>query len=236
MRAIQEQIKRSGFAALQEKSVIILLVRIGLMGGTFDPIHFGHLFIAEEARVRCGLERVIFFPNGCPAPILNKAASSDGEIRLRLIELAIADNPHFQTSRVELDRSGPSFAIDTVEYFQEKYSGAELYYIVGADSINQVLEWHRGTELLEKCRFIVATRPGYDLAIARRTLSKQQLESVVFLEDTPELQIASHILRQRFARGENTRYLLPKSVRLEIENLHLYDNKNQQESYHSQND
>lgn len=206
------------------------------MGGTFDPIHSGHLFIAEEARVRCGLEQIIFFPNNRPAPILNKSTSTDGEVRLRLIELAIAGNKYFRSSRVELERPGPSFAIDTVEYFQRKYSEAKLHYIVGADSINQVLEWHRGAELLEKCRFIVATRPGYDLGIAQKTLTKQQLDRVIFLKDTPELQISSHLLRKRFFRGDNTRYLLPEIVRQEIIKLNLYQDNQQQENHHRQND
>jgi nicotinate-nucleotide adenylyltransferase len=191
------------------------------MGGTFDPIHFGHLFIAEEARARCNLERVLFFPNHTPAPILNKSTPSSGEARLRLIDLAIAGNAHFQSSRVELDRPGPSFTIDTIEALQREYSGCELHYIVGADSINEVLKWHRAEELFQRCFFIAASRPGFDLAIAKRNLSPAQLARVTFL-DVPGLHIASRDLRERFRENLPTRYLLPESVRCEIEKLKLY--------------
>jgi nicotinate-nucleotide adenylyltransferase len=196
-------------------------VKIGLMGGTFDPIHFGHLFIAEEARVRCHLERVLFFPNNMPAPILNKSTPSTGEVRLHLIELAIADNPHFQSSRVELDRPGPSFAVDTVAILQQEYSRGELHYIVGADSMNEIQKWHRADELFERCFFIAASRPGFDLQTAQQNLSPAQLERVMFL-DVPGLHIASRDLRKRFREDLPTRYLLPESVRMEIEKLKLY--------------
>lgn len=191
------------------------------MGGTFDPIHFGHLFIAEEARAACNLERVLFFPNHTPAPILNKSTPSSGAVRLRLVELAIADNPHFQSSRVELDRPGPSFTIDTIEVLQREYSGCELHYIVGADSINEVTKWHRADELFKRCFFIAASRPGFDLEIAKRNLSPAQLERVTFL-DVPGLHIASRDLRVRFRKNLPTRYLLPENVRCEIEKLELY--------------
>ena len=191
------------------------------MGGTFDPIHFGHLFIAEEARATCNLERVLFFPNNTPAPILNKSTPSPGEARLRLVELAIEDNPHFQSSRVELDRPGPSFAIDTIEILQREYSGCELHYIMGADSMNEIQKWHRADELFERCFFIAASRPGFDLEIARKNLTPSQLSRVTFL-DVPGLHIASRDLRERFRENLTTRYLLPENVRYEIEKLKLY--------------
>ena len=195
------------------------------MGGTFDPIHFGHLFIAEEARVRCDLERVLFFPNHTPAPILNKSTPGDGKVRLRLIELAIEGNPHFESSRVELDRPGPSFAIDTVEHLQREYSRryphCELHYIMGSDSINEVTKWHRADELFEKCRFIAASRPEYDLENARQNLSSAQQERVTFL-NVPGLHISSSDLRERLRNRQPIRYLLPEAVREEIEKLGLY--------------
>lgn len=195
------------------------------MGGTFDPIHFGHLFIAEEARAACNLERVLFFPNNTPAPILNKSTPSPGAERLKLVELAIEDNPHFQTSRVELNRSGPSFAIDTIEILQreysQQYSHCELHYIMGADSINEIHKWHRADELFKRCFFIAASRPGFDLEIAKQNLSPTQLERITFL-DVPGLHIASRNLRERFRENSTTRYLLPENVRREIEKLKLY--------------
>jgi nicotinate-nucleotide adenylyltransferase len=102
--------------------------KIGLMGGTFDPIHFGHLFIAEEARTVCGLEKVIFFPNNQPAHREGKEATAGPETRFELTQIAIAANPHFEISRVELDRPGPSYAYDTLQIFRREFgSDAELF-------------------------------------------------------------------------------------------------------------
>lgn len=191
------------------------------MGGTFDPIHNGHLFIAEAARMQCGLDKVLFFPNNQPAPVLNKAMPSDGETRLRLVNLAIEGNAFFESSRVELERNGISYAFDTLVQLQKENPDAGLYYIVGADSMEQVLTWHRGAELFELCHFVAATRPGFDFATARGKLSPRQLERVTFLE-LPGLHIASRDLRSRAEQGLPIRYLVPEAVWREIENLNLY--------------
>lgn len=198
------------------------VVRIGLMGGTFDPIHMGHLFIAEEARVRYGLQEVIFFPNNQPAHREGKSASADPETRFALTQLAIESNPHFRISRVELDRPGPSYAFDTLHRFRaELGESVELFYIVGADSINDVLTWYRGAELFDLCRFIALTRPHFDLEAARSELSAHQLERVEFLE-TVGLDIASRELRQRVRDGLPIRYLTPDVVEREVHRRGLY--------------
>ncbi|HVF09802.1 MAG TPA: nicotinate-nucleotide adenylyltransferase [Abditibacteriaceae bacterium] len=197
-------------------------MRIGLMGGTFDPIHFGHLFIAEEARVRCGLTTVVFFPNRQPAHREGKSAHADPETRCALAQLGIQGNPHFRISRVELDRPGPSYAIDTVRQLQaELGADAELFFIVGADSVGEVLTWHRGAELFERCRFAAVTRPGFSLEAARGELSSQQLERVVFLE-TVGLDIASREIRQRVRENLPIRYLTPDTVEQAIRERGLY--------------
>lgn len=194
--------------------------KLGLMGGTFDPIHFGHLFIAEEARVHCGLDEVLFFPNNQPAHREGKDAHADPETRFRLTELGVQDNPCFRASRIEIDRSGPSYAYDTLQQMRSECD-AELFYIVGADSINDVLTWYRGAELFELCRFVATTRPEFDLNKARDNLSPQQLERVIFLE-VPGLHIASRHLRRRIREGRPIRYLTPDVVREEIARLNLY--------------
>jgi len=193
-----------------------------LMGGTFDPIHFGHLFIAEEARVRCGLREVIFVPNNQPAHREGKDAHADPESRFELTRLAIEPNPHFRLSRVEIDRVGPSYTFDTLRHLQSKFGvAAELYFIVGADSINDVLTWYRGAELFTMCRFVAASRPGYDLEKAKRTLSPQQLQRVEFLV-VPGLHIASRDLRRRVCEGLPIRYLVPDAVERAIYERGLY--------------
>jgi nicotinate-nucleotide adenylyltransferase len=197
-------------------------VRIGLMGGTFDPIHFGHLFIAEEARVRCGLREVIFVPNNQPAHRQGKDAHLDPETRFELTRLAVEPNPHFRISRVEVDRVGPSYTFDTLRHFQSELGdGAELYFIVGADSIMDVLTWYRGPELFTLCRFVAASRPGYDLETAKRILSPSQLQQVEFLE-VPGLHIASRDLRRRVCENLPVRYLLPDAVERAIHERGLY--------------
>lgn len=195
--------------------------RVGLMGGTFDPIHFGHLFIAEEARVRCDLEEVVFFPNGTPAHAQGKQAQLSGETRLELTRLAIADNPHFRASRIEIERPGKSFAFDTIAQFQRELGQVELFFIVGADSMEDILTWHRGAELFDWCRFVAASRPGYDLNRARERLTEAQIARVVWM-DVPGLHIASRQLRARARGGQPIRYLLPDAVAQRIEELGLY--------------
>ena len=166
-------------------------VSIGLMGGTFDPIHYGHLFIAEEARIACGLSEVIFFPNNQPAHIEGKSAAADAQTRFELTRCAIQDNPHFRVSRIEIDRPGKSYAFDTIQQFQRELgAGVELHFIVGADSINDILTWHRGTELFDLCRFVAASRPGNDLDAAKARLNEWQRSRVTWLE-VPGLMIAS---------------------------------------------
>jgi nicotinate-nucleotide adenylyltransferase len=196
--------------------------RIGLMGGTFDPIHFGHLFIAEEARVRCDLDEVVFFPNNQPAHREGKSANADPETRFALTQLALEGNPHFCISRVELDRPGPSYAFDTLNILRDELGPqAELFFIVGADSIGDVLTWYRGSELFSMCRFVATTRPEYDLEAAKRTLSDEQRERVTFLE-VPGLHIASRDLRQRVRQNLPIRYLTPDAVERAIHERGLY--------------
>ena len=196
--------------------------KIGLMGGTFDPIHFGHLFIAEAARVACELERVVFFPNNQPAHAEGKTATLDAETRLELVRSSTKDNPHFETSRIEIDRVGKSFAFDTIQAFQEQFGAdAELYFIVGADSIADIPTWHRGGELFDLCRFVAASRPGYFFEDAKQKLSLKQRERVIWLE-TPGLHIASRDLRKRLREGLPIRYLVPDEVAKRMKDLNLH--------------
>jgi nicotinate-nucleotide adenylyltransferase len=191
------------------------------MGGTFDPIHLGHLFIAEEARVRCHLDKVWFIPTNKPAHRQGKTTTADAETRFQLTRLAVASNPHFEVSRVEIDRPGPSYAYDTLQQLRGEHPAAELFFIMGADSINELLTWYRGAELFELCRFVATTRPEFDLEEARRELSPQQQERVTWLE-VPGLHIASRDLRRRVQTGQPIRYLTPDVVVQEIERRELY--------------
>lgn len=191
------------------------------MGGTFDPIHHGHLFIAEDARVRCELEKVIFFPNNTPAHRQGKTANADAETRFELTRLAVANHAHFEISRIEIDRPGPSYAFDTLAEFQKLMPHAELFYIVGADSIGEILTWYRAENLFEMCRFVAFTRPDFDLNAAKAHLNEAQRERVIWLE-TVALDIASRDLRKRVQEELPIRYLVPDVVETEIRQRGLY--------------
>ena len=192
------------------------------MGGTFDPIHFGHLFIAEAARDACDLDEVLFFPNNLPAHAQGKNTSANAEIRWELMLLGIAGNAHFRGSRIELERPGKSYAFDTIRQFQSELGAdVELYFIIGADSMRDLLTWHRGPELFDLCRFVAASRPGFDAVAAIAALSDEQRARVIALE-VPGLYISSTDLRARVQSEKTIRYLTPERVRERIEELNLY--------------
>ena len=192
------------------------------MGGTFDPIHCGHLFIAEAARDACELDEVIFFPNNLPAHAQGKSTSLSAELRYELMLLGIADNPGFRGSRIEIERPGKSYAFDTIRQFQtELGKDVELYFIIGADSMRDLLTWYRGPELFDLCRFVAASRPGFDNVAAVAALSEAQSARVTELE-VPGLYISSTELRARVETRKTIRYLTPEPVRERIEMLNLY--------------
>jgi nicotinate-nucleotide adenylyltransferase len=189
------------------------------MGGTFDPLHYGHLFIAEAARVQCGLDKIVFFPNRIPAHIQGKTAHADPEVRWEITLAGIEGNAHFEASRVELDRSGPSYAYDTLQHFAA--DAAELSYIIGSDSLADLLTWHRGAELFEMCHFIAAPRPGFAIEKGLHLLTPPQRAKVLLLQ-TPELEISSSEIRNRVKRHLPVRYLMPDAVERIIRGSHLY--------------
>ena len=135
-------------------------MRLGILGGTFDPIHYAHLVIAEECRVRLGLAGVIFIPAGEP-PHKRRQSVTPAADRLAMVELAIASNPAFRVSRVEIDRPGPSYSVDTIAALQAELGPeAELYFIVGQDAMADILTWHEPRRLLALCRLVAIHRPG----------------------------------------------------------------------------
>jgi len=195
--------------------------RIGIFGGTFDPPHLGHLFVAEEARVRCGLARVLWVPNNVPAHREGKSARAAADARLDLTARAIRDNPQFELSRVEIDRPGASYLFDTLGVLREAHPVAELFFICGADSLRDVLTWYRGAELFELCTFVTASRPGVDGAAALAALPDALRTKVIWLE-SPGLYIASRDLRARVAQHLPIRYLVPDEVERGIREHSLY--------------
>jgi len=202
--------------------------RMGLMGGTFDPIHQGHLVTAEAVRSRFQLDKVVFVPSGQP-PHKEGKTITPKEKRYLMTELATVTNPYFEVSRVELSRPGASYAIDTVLYFRELLSAdSEIYFITGADAIMEIISWKDVDRLFANCTFIAATRPGFNLSEMHRTMEKQlkpeHLQKIIPIE-VPAMAISSTDIRRRVSEGRTIKYLLPEAAENYIYKNDLYQAK-----------
>ena len=199
-------------------------MRIGVMGGTFDPIHLGHLVTAVAVRHRFGLHQVVFVPTGRPPHKKGEDVSS-AEHRYVMTFLAVVSNPEFSVSRVEIDRPGYSYTFDTMLTLHEVYGpNCELYFITGADVMRDIHTWHRAEELLTLCHFIAASRPGYTLSdyIAQTDMERFRGNGRIQLLEVPAMAISSTDLRRRVRAGEPIRYLVPESVENYIHEHGLY--------------
>jgi len=197
-------------------------LRIGVLGGTFDPIHVGHLILAEEARDQLGLSVVHFVPAGDP-PHKQGRRLAPVEDRLQMIEQAIAGNVYFKASRVDADRPGPHYTLDMVRIFQQRLDpGGELYFLMGYDSLAELPTWHRAAELVAACHLVALTRYNVPLDWDYLEGALPGIRERVTLLDMPELEIASHQIQERVRAGRSTRYLVPEAVRLYIEAQALY--------------
>lgn len=198
-------------------------LNIGLMGGTFDPIHIGHLVTAEEARQQFSLDYVIFIPAGVP-PHKEKKEVTPAEHRCLMTTLAVMSNPSFIVSRIEVDKREPSYSIDTIRYFSTCGApGANLFFITGADAILEILTWKDYPELLRLCTFIAVTRPEYPLEkLDEATDLPPELISKIHLLEIPALAISSTFIRKRVALGKTIKYLTPEPVEQYIKKHSLY--------------
>jgi len=181
-------------------------MRIGVMGGTFDAIHHGHLVAAEEARYAFDLERVLFVPAGTPWQ--KEAEVTAAEHRFAMTSLATRDNAAFEISRIEIDREGPTYTIDTLRSLHADRAEAQLFFITGADAILEILTWKDPDEALRLATFVAVTRPGHDLA----ELASRGLAGRVEVLEIPALAISSTEIRRRVAAGRPIRYLVPDAV------------------------
>ncbi|HEY8913200.1 nicotinate-nucleotide adenylyltransferase [Lacisediminihabitans sp.] len=187
--------------------------KIGVMGGTFDPIHHGHLVAASEVAQSFGLDEVVFVPTGQP---YQKPGATSSEHRYLMTVIATASNPRFTVSRVDIDREGPTFTIDTLRDLHAQHPDAELYFISGADAIAQIFDWKDVRELWSLAHFVAVTRPGHQLSISGLP------ESDVSLLEVPALAISSTDCRSRVSRGFPVWYLVPDGVVQYISKHHLY--------------
>lgn len=189
--------------------------KIGVMGGTFDPIHHGHLVAASEAADRFGLDEVVFVPTGQPWQKAEREVSR-AEDRYLMTVVATASNPRFSVSRVDVDRGGPTFTADTLSDLHAEYPDAALYFITGADALAQILSWRRVEELFELAHFVGVTRPGYELG------DDHLPDGVVSLVEVPAMAISSTDCRRRVAEGRPVWYLVPDGVVQYISKRRLY--------------
>nr|WP_296863952.1 nicotinate-nucleotide adenylyltransferase [Thermosyntropha sp.] len=197
--------------------------RIGIMGGTFDPIHFGHLVAAEWVRFEFALDKVIFVPAGNPPHKAGREITG-AEHRYRMVEMAIKDNPYFDVSPVEKERGGKSYTIDTIAYFKSVYNGAEIFFIMGADSLLTFNTWKNIDQLIDMCRFVVVTRPGYVIEPdfwEKSGLPPIAKEKIKFIE-IPGMDISSSEIRKRIKQNKPIKYLLPRELEEYIYEHRLY--------------
>ena len=188
------------------------------MGGTFDPIHHGHLVAASEVAAVYDLEEVVFVPTGQPWQKDDRRVSA-AEDRYLMTVIATASNPRFWVSRVDIDRGGPTYTVDTLRDLRAQHPDAELYFITGADALAEIFTWRNADDLFEMAQFVGCTRPGYTMD--RDTLAKIPKDRVTMVE-VPALAISSTDCRRRTTRGEPVWYLVPDGVVQYIAKHHLY--------------
>lgn len=187
--------------------------RVGVMGGTFDPVHYGHLVAASEVAASFDLDEVMFVPTGQP---WQKGGVSPAEHRYLMTVIATASNPTFTVSRVDIDRPGPTYTADTLRDIRRERPEAELFFITGADAIEQIFSWRNLDTLWELAHFVAVSRPGHDLNISGLP------EHDVSLLEVPALAISSTDCRNRVSRGFPVWYLVPDGVVQYIAKHHLY--------------
>ena len=197
--------------------------RIGLFGGTFDPPHLGHLILASEAQTQLELTRLLWVLTPEP-PHKQDQVITPTEHRLAMVHLAIQDNPSFELSRLELDRPGPHYTLDTVHLVAAQYPEAEIVPIIGGDSLRDLPTWHQPRQIVYDCHWIgVMRRPGEQENLDALERELPGISSKVHYVDAPLLEIASREIRHRISSGRSVRYYLPQPVYEYIREHHLYE-------------
>jgi nicotinate-nucleotide adenylyltransferase len=200
--------------------------RVGMIGGTFDPVHYAHLVIAEEVRAALNLAEMVFVPAGHP-PHKAESLVAAAPHRLAMLELAIASNAHFSISRVDLERPGPSYTFETLRLLRRQWGEqTAIYFLIGWDSLEDFLTWRDPAGILEQVAYLVAVRrPGYDEDSGYRDSLEARLPGIkqrLLVVSAPQLEISSTDLRMRVAEGRPIKYQLPESVEKYIQQYRLY--------------
>jgi nicotinate-nucleotide adenylyltransferase len=190
--------------------------RLGVLGGTFDPIHSGHLILAEQLKEELRLEKVIFIPSANPPHKENHSISSAKD-RLQMVRIAIQDNPDFSISDLELKRKGKSYTIDTLTQLQRLCRGSELFFLLGSDVIDEFPTWKEPDTIFQKVKVVIALRPGFDRINPENRFVKKSL-----MVPISGLNISSTQIRKRVRTGKSIRYLVPPGVEQFIRSKKLY--------------
>jgi nicotinate-nucleotide adenylyltransferase len=200
-------------------------MKIGIFGGTFDPVHKGHLAIAEEARAVLGLVEIVLVPVGQP-PLKSDRVITPAEQRLDMLRLAVAGRPHLSVSTVEIERNGPSYTVDTLTELRGRYGREdEFFFIMGWDNLKQMVEWKEPSGIIRMCYLAAVPRPGYqrpDLE-SLEDIIRGISQRVVFL-DGPHIDISASAIRDLAARGKSINHLVPDPVAEYIREHKLYSN------------
>jgi len=199
--------------------------KIGIMGGTFDPIHFGHLAVAEFVRLKFDLEKVVFVPAFCPPhKITNNITAA--EHRFAMVSAAIAGNAHFEASKIEIGNNCPTYAGDTIRAFKEMYDNqSEIYFITGLDAVLTIINWDKSKTYPGLCHFIAAARPGYNREEIEKRIPHAFRPYVTIIEE-PELSISSTEIRHRVKTDQPIDNMVPKVVMDYIYRMGLYSGTN----------
>ncbi len=202
--------------------------RVGILGGTFDPIHLGHLILAEEARMQLALERIYLVPAGAP-PHKQDRAVTPVEQRVQMAELATMESEHLWVSRVDADRPGPHYSTTTVQLLRAELGEQRpLFFLMGLDSLQNLPSWHQPQWLIEHCNLAVLNRPGVEIDWAQLEQALPGIRNRVTLLDMPAIEIASSVLRSRVQRGQSIQFQVPAAIHRYLEKYQLYRDELQQ--------
>ena len=198
------------------------MTRVGIFGGTFDPIHQGHLVIAEQVAQTLGLAWVIFVPGGVPPHKPASSIKASAEDRLNMVEVATEGNDKFFVDRVEIDAGRPMYSVETVPLIKERHKGDEWFFVAGADEVSKLLSWKEPDELLEETVMVAATRPGYDVSkLDHLAEALENVDKIIPVECTL-MDISASGIRRMLAEGKSIRYLVPDRVHEIIYDRGLY--------------
>jgi nicotinate-nucleotide adenylyltransferase len=197
-------------------------VRVGIFGGTFDPVHQGHLIVAEQVMTELDLARVVFVPGGIPPHKEASSVRAPAPDRLAMVEAAVEENERFSVDRVEIDSGRPMHSVETVSILGERSPDDELFFITGADEVSNLLAWRDPDRLLEQVVMVAATRPGYDLSRLDHLEAALRNFDRIFPVECTRVDISATAIRRRMLQRKSIRYLVPEGVREIIENRRLY--------------